>query len=734
MPEISRRNLIRGAAVVGGAAAAATVSASAAAEGANAATAPQPAGQAGGPRHGDIRDIKHVMILMQENRSFDHYFGSLKGVQGFGDKATIMLPGGLPVWQQPSTAPGQPVTSTQYPWPLSSGTFSGTQPPSPEQGAQNYGGTDHSWETQHGAWYGGFMNAWQYAKAGPTTLGFLARNDIPFHYALADAYTIGDAYHCSVLSATGPNRTFLWSGSINAGQENGTFVAYNGGDELGQFLPWESYPETLQAAGVSWKIYQGTDNYGDNGAQYFKTFADLDPSQGGTAPAPGTSVYYDNGLATVPEPLDPENFNGDNLANAIKADVLAGKLAQVTWVVTNQQYSEHPDGAPTDGAYYIGKVLKALAADPDVFNSTLVIIDFDENDGQFDHVPPPVPPAGTPDEYYTETGSAEIPPIPLPTGLGFRVPLLLVSPWTRGGWVTSEVSDHTSVIQFLEKWTTAIGQPAHCQNISAWRRSVCGDLTSAFDFKHPVFGLPGLPFVSAPVGEAHEYHPVPASDVMPAQETGTKPARALPYQPNASLTGFTTANGTTTADLALSNSGHFAGQSAHFSVYDNTLPTTPSVASYPVGFPGQYTVAPSARAVETVAAAGPVSPAGAYDITVIGPNRFLRRFTGNVKTAGATAAVEANYFAAGFAPLPLLTLTLTNGGESAVTFTVRADNYSHAPAQTYHVPAGKFLIHEIDPVRTASGWYDVTVTVSSDSTWSQRFTGHLENGQPSITG
>jgi phospholipase C len=246
------------------------------------------------------------------------------------------------------------------------------------------------------------------------------------------------------------------------------------------------------------------------------------------------------------------------------------------------------------------------------------------------------------------------------------------------------------------------------------------------------FGLPSLPFITAPVGEAHEYHPVPASDVMPVQEAGTKPARALPYQPNASLTGFTTANGTTTANLALGNSGHFAGRSAHFSVYDNTLPTTPSVASYPDGFPGQYTVAPTAHAVETVAAAGPVSPAGAYDITVIGPNRFLRRFTGNVKTAGATATVEANYFADGLEPL--LTLTLANGGESALTFTVQANNYSHAPAQTYHVPAGKFLAHEIDPVRTASGWYDVTVTVSSDSSWSQRFTGHLENGRPSITG
>jgi phospholipase C len=301
MPEISRRNLIRGAAVVGGAAA---VPASVAAESAKAATAaPAAANAPSGTVHGDIRDIKHVVILMQENRSFDHYFGSLRGVQGFGDKAAIQLPGGLPVWQQPSTPPGQPVTSTQYPWPLSSGTFTGTQPPNPEQGAQNYGGTDHSWETQHGAWYGGLMNGWQYAKGGPTTLGYLARNDIPFHYALADTYTIGDAYHCSVLSATGPNRTFLWSGSINAGAQHGSFVAYSGGDELGKSLPWESYPETLQNAGVTWKVYQGSDNYGDNGAQYFKTFAELDPSQGGTAPAAGTNVYYDNGLAVVPEPL-----------------------------------------------------------------------------------------------------------------------------------------------------------------------------------------------------------------------------------------------------------------------------------------------------------------------------------------------------------------------------------------------------------------------------------------------
>jgi phospholipase C len=178
----------------------------------------------------------------------------------------------------------------------------------------------------------------------------------------------------------------------------------------------------------------------------------------------------------VPEPYPAESRNGDNLALAIKKDVLGGTLPQVSWVVTDQLYSEHPDGAPRDGAYYINEVLRALNADPDVFNSTLVIIDFDENDGQFDHIPPPVPAPDTTDEFYLETSLA---PAPLAVGLGFRVPLLLISPWTRGGRVTSEVSDHTSVIQFLEKWTEAIGSPAICPNISAWRRSVCGDLTAA---------------------------------------------------------------------------------------------------------------------------------------------------------------------------------------------------------------------------------------------------------------
>lgn len=742
MTELTRRTFIGGVAAAAGAAAAASVSPAAAAQAATQAT---PARLGKQRLHGDIRDIKHVVILMQENRSFDHYFGSLRGVRGFGDRATITLPGGLPVWQQPTTRPGTPVTATQFPWRLSAAAPTdypaAHQPPDSEAGAQGYGGTPHGWDDQHGAWYGGWMNGWVFAKGGLTTLGYLNRADIPFQYALADAYTVGDAYHCSVLSATGPNRTYLWSGTIDAQRKFSDFVAFSGGDELGRFLKWQSYPETLQAAGVSWKIYQGSDNFGDNGAEYFATFARLDPEQGGT-PAPG-NVFYDNGVAIVPEPFDARARNGDNLALAIKNDVLAGMLPQVSWVVTNQAYSEHPDGAPNDGAYYVYQVLQALNADPDVFNSTLVIVNYDENDGQFDHVPPPVAPAGTTDEFFAETSGALASlgvTQPLPVGLGFRVPLLLISPWTRGGWVTSEVSDHTSVLQLLEKWTTAIGTPAICPNISGWRRSVCGDLLGAFDFGSPVFGLPDLPVPPAPVGDppGGAYHPPATTNQMPVQEPGRKRARPLPSQPNANLDGFTFgAGGAVTASLSFSNSGLHVSRASHFAVYSN-LAQDLNLVDYPSTYPGQYTVEGSRtiwnRTVPGSVDIGAGHGEGKYDLTVLGPNRFLRHFTGDVNAAGATAQVSAAYHQGGFGLRPRLILSLINNGPAAVTFTVTVGNYGTDRPRTFRVPAHGRATHETDPLVTSDGWYDLSVSVSGDGSWSRRYTGHLEDGRNSITG
>jgi phospholipase C len=697
-------------------------------------------------RHGDIRDIKHVVVVMQENRSFDHYFGSMRGVRGFGDRSTITLPGGNSVFQQPD-AP-KIGAATQYPWRLS-GTdeWQGAVPPSAELGAANYGGTDHSWLTQHGAWYGGLMNGWIQAKASPTTMGFLTRDDLPFHYALADAYTVGDDYHCSVISATGPNRIYLMSGTINADQSHPGYdgaaphVAYDGGGNLQRnFLTWQSYVETLQNAGVSWRTYHCADDYGDNAPPYFATFAKLDPTQ--TDPATGkpgvpdpSNPLYSRGVANVSTDTGVETQNADNIAAALKADVLAGQLPQVAYVVDNQFFSEHPVTAPSNGAYFMRAVLEALNADPDVFNSTLVIVNYDENDGQFDHVPPPVPAPGEKDEFVSGTDLSEYGlTAPAPVGLGFRVPLILVSPWTRGGWVTSETADHTSVIQFLEKWTAALGRPAVSPNISAWRRKVCGDLTEAFDFASPVYGLPDLPDTGPLIGKT-KYVPLPDTDAMPPQEPGAKPARPLPVQPNANLTGFTTAAGAVSAQLAFSNSGPHVRKASHFAVYNN-LADVPALADYPAGFPGQYTVGPSPHS-HTETGAAPVGAAAGdtkYDITVTGPNRFLRRFTGDTAAAGAHLSVRAEYIEMGFADGPRLRLTLTNGSHAEVTFTVTANAYSQAGPRTYTVRSPRSAVYNADPLHGSGGWYDLTVTASTDASWSQRFVGHLENGAPSITG
>ncbi|MEU7883047.1 phosphocholine-specific phospholipase C [Microbispora bryophytorum] len=720
MPELSRRNFLGTAAAVTGAAA---VGAALPNASATAATTQKKPGHPPKP-YGDIRDIKHVVVIMQENRSFDHYFGALKGVRGFGDRSTIVLPGGRTIWEQPKTLTAE--ADTQYPWRLSGAkTWSGATPPSAELGAANYGGTSHGWTDQHGAWYGGLMNGWYYAKGGPTTLGYLDRRDLPFHYALADAYTVGDAYHCSVLSATGPNRTFLWGGTINADHKHGSFTAYDGGDERGKFLPWESYAETLQAAGVSWRVYQCADDYGDNGLEYFNTFAKLDPTQGGTA-APG-DVYYDNGVKNVPEPATGLSGNADNLIAAIRADVLGGTLPQVNWVVNNQFFSEHPVTAPSNGAYFLRGVLEALNADPDVFNSTLVIINYDENDGQFDHVPPPVPAPGEADEFVSGTMAAYGVTEPLPVGLGFRVPLILISPWTRGGWVTSEVSDHTSVIQFIEKWTSALGKPAVSPNISDWRRKVCGDLTTAFDFEKPVYGMPDLPETGPLIPETR-YTPLPGDNTMPTQEEGTKRARPLPYQPNANLTGFTGA----VANLTFSNEAPFVTKASHFAVYNNRA-GLPTLAQYPAAFPGQYTVA----AKSTLSGTGAVGSSAddtAYDITVTGPNRFLRRFVGDVTTAGKDLVVEADYYDGKSTKNPKLKLWLRNNGDTRVTFTITHNNYSSGKPQTVKVNAHGKEAWTVNPVKESDGWYDVTVTADNDGGWSQRFVGHLETGEASITG
>jgi len=640
---------------------------------------------------GTLTDARHIVILMQENRSFDHYFGTLRGVRGFGDRSTIQLPGGYSVFNQPNGI------GRHYPWQLSK-----TQPAGgadPERLAQCNGDLAHDWSDQHRAWNGGKLDGWVAAKGTVRTLGYLVRDDIPFHYALADTWTINDAYFCSILSATGPNRTYHWSGQIDpTGSAGGP--AYDGADESG--LRWQTYAEALEDAGVSWKVYQNADdNYGDNALAYFTQFEN----------APEGSPLRVKGMSSVSRVT---GRTPDDILAAIRADVTAGTLPQVSWIVPDQEVSEHPYATPDDGANFVRGVIEALNADPAVFDSTILFVNYDENDGFFDHVPPPAAPAGTAGEYLNGTG----------IGLGFRVPLLAISPWSRGGWVSSEVSDHTSVLRFLERWTAAIGRPATTPYISAWRRKVCGDLTGMFDFAGPVYGLPALPETPTVGYSTCTWlpNPSPVDNALPAQQPGTRPARALPYQPNANLDELEFgSNGKILVWIEMANAGTAA---THFAAYAN---------AYRTGGPWQYTVDPGAGQRDFFNC-GTFYGDGKYDLSVVGPNRFLRRFTGNATAAGRYLSVTATYATAPDTGKLAVFFTLANTSAAAVTFTIRANSYRGDGPWTYTVPAGGSVTDHFNAVAYSSGWYDLTVTAGSDAGWSQRFAGHLETGAPSTSG
>jgi phospholipase C len=644
-------------------------------------------------RTGTIADVKHVVILMQENRSFDHYFGTLRGVRGFADTATISLPGLFSVFEQQYGA------ARQFPFPLRGPDGL----PDPEILAQCQEDIPHGWADQHQAWNGGRLDNWMDAKKKLGALSYLDRTDLPFYYALADAYTLCDAYFCSALTATGPNRAFLWSGSIDAAGKRGG-PAYDGGDASG--LGWRTYAHALEAAGIRWRVYQNSrDNFGNNGLAYFSAFDH----------ASERSPLYRRGMRDVARSTG--STAGDILA-AIRNDVLADKLPEVSWIVTDEATSEHPVGPPVNGESFVYQLLHALNARPETLDSTLLIVTYDENGGFFDHVPPPVPPAGTPDEFVRGQ----------PVGLGFRVPTLLISPWTRGGWVSSEVFDHTSILQFLERWSSASGRPARCPLISRWRRSVCGDLTSAFDFGAPVFGLPELPRPGARIPlEACKglASPMPRGSQRPAQEPGVRPARPVPYQPNAWISSLTSRGETSALTLTLSNDGGVATKPASFAVYAN---------AHRADGPWPYTVRAGATTSD-VFDLGPSSGDGQYDFTVTGPNRFLRRMTGDARAPGRALEAVALYGPDAATGRPALWLVLENRSSQPVTFLVRAGAY-RAPGSSwsFEVEPGGRASQPFDVLGHADGWYDLTVTASLDASWSRRCSGHLETGEASVSG
>ncbi|MFF4296538.1 phosphocholine-specific phospholipase C [Streptomyces vinaceus] len=641
---------------------------------------------------GTIQDIEHIVVLMQENRSFDQYFGTMKGVRGFGDPRPVLQDNGKSVFYQSNG------TKDILPF----------NPQVNNLGMQFVEGLNHDWAGGHAAYNNGKYDKWVPAKTA-TTMAYMTRNDIPFHYALADAFTVCDAYHCSFIGATDPNRYYMWTGHTgNDGTGGGPVL---GNQEAG--YGWKTYPERLEAAGVSWKIYQDIGdglnaaggwgwtsdsfrgNYGDNSLLYFNSYRSA---------APGSALYEKARTGTNAKA-------GEGYFDKLRADVVGGTLPQVSWIAAPEAFSEHPNWPVNFGAWYISQVLDALTANPAVWAKTAFFITYDENDGFFDHVVPPYPPASsawglstadvTRDLYAGGGGYAAG-----PYGLGPRVPMIVVSPWSKGGYVCSETFDHTSVIRFMEK-RFGVQEP----NISPWRRAVCGDLTSAFDFTRADASPAALPSTAGYVPPDHNahpsYHPVPpATGSLPKQEAGRKPTRALGYAPYVDGKAVTSSGQFT---LTFS-SGPTLG--AHFH----------STSGNRTDGPWPYTVEAGKTLSDTWSTSS--STGNQINLTVWGPNGFLRTWKGPAKKTGPE--VTARHDAA----TGNLKLTLTNSAAAAVDLTVT--NAYGGATQTLRVAAGGTATYTAD-LSTTGRWYDVKVVSASDTTFLRRFAGHVETGAAGLS-
>ena len=636
-----------------------------------------------------LQDVEHVVVLMQENRSFDHYFGVMRGVRGFGDPHPVTLPSGRPVWYQADGATVVP------PFRPNVGNLALTF----------IEDLDHSWNGTHQMFNGGNWDQWLPAKT-TTCMAHMERADLPFHYALADAFTVCDGYHCSMLGPTDPNRYYMWTGwDGNDGQGGGPVIA---NDEIG--YGWQTYPERLQAAGVSWKIYQDIGdglnaagfwgwtsdpyigNYGDTSLLYFHNYQNA---------TPGSPLYQ--------AALTGTNVNaGGGFFDILAADVQSGQLPSVSWIVAPEAYTEHPAWPAGYGAWYTAGVLNALTSNPDVWSKTALLITFDENDGFFDHLVGPYPNVGglagqstVPLDNELFDGHAGTPGgsggVVGPYGLGVRVPLLVVSPWSSGGWVCSETFDHTSLIRFIQA-RFGVDEP----NITPWRRAVCGDLTSAFNFAGASDQVPPLPSVAAykpnETTTPPSYHPVPpAVGSVPTQESGVRPSRRLGYDFDVAFNADPK-----TLTLAITNVG-----SLGVGLQARSLTIAGAPYTYTVGAGDDLTAS--------------LANPGTYDLSVHGPNGFFRHFAGSpatqlrveVDTDHAVGLVAVRLFAGSGAP--------DAGHQGSITVQV-VDAYG--PDRQIKLIDSSAIVVDTNH---CGGWYDLAITTPADPGLGYQLAGRLES-------
>ncbi|NGM63202.1 phospholipase C, phosphocholine-specific [Sphingobacterium sp. SGG-5] len=803
-------------------------------------------------------DAEHVVLLMQENRSFDHCYGTLQGVRGFNDPRAVRLPDGNPVWLQKNAA-----GLTYPPFRLNINdtriTWMGSLP--------------HSRESQVDAFNEGKYDKWLFAKRPsnkkyrdmPLTMGYYDREDLPFNYALADAFTICDQNFCSANSSTHPNRHYFWTGTIRDPKDPQSRALIRNQEAKEVYKNWKTFPERLEENNISWKVYQNDvragggfkgeerdwlSNYNCNSLEYFdqyhvnfternikslkkladdlpKAISKLEAQLASSEEGSAEYVKHQKALKKKQSVLsntrkeletyseanfdklsqkeknlhqkaftinkgDPDYHSLETIAYLdgnneheitlpkgdilyqFRKDVTEDKLPTVSWLVPPHYFIDHPS-VPMYGPWYFSEVLDILTKNPEVWKKTIFIITYDENDGYFDHVPPFMPyditkpnsgkcseGINVEDEYislsqekkYLKTGGKLDPdadpnevfdggkPRPAPIGLGYRVPLLIASPWSRGGKVCSEVFDHTSSLQFLETFLNKkFGLQIKEENISPWRRTVCGDLTSSFTPYNPQ--ADNLPFLDREAfmkkiqnarfkGEPTGYKALSEEEIQqarkewsmgiaPLQEKGVKASCALPYELYAEMD---LASDKTAVDLTFEARNKVFGQQAAgspFTVYAWGLQKGESPENR------QYAVA-AGKSVQDQWAIEDFTDRK-YHLEIYGPNGFYRAHKGNA--SNPDVSINCAYETTGQngkAPTGNIALKLANRN-AAQAYTVEiVDNAYKSGSQKKVLDKGASANIVLD-LNKSHGWYDFTVRIVGNDVFEKRYAGRVETGK-----
>lgn len=760
-------------------------------------------------------DAEHVVFLMQENRSFDHIFGSLQGVRGFDDPRAIRLPNGNPVWLQTNTK-----GDTYCPFRLN------TQ----DSKVAWMGSLPHGWSDQTDARNDGKYDRWLEVKQArrkdygdmPLTLGYCTREDFPFYYSLADAFTVCDQNFCSSITGTHPNRYYWMTGSVRDNPQDYTSKAHlwNITDYNKPELGWKTYPERLQEAGVSWKVYQNElsmgfglndeewlSNFGTNVLEYFGQYnvrlepgritnlqnrkenvtrlinslqnaqdeasvrklaaakrllagieADLGVYTVDRYNAMSAGEKNINNLAFTTNSGDPDyhsltsleyeegserrslNIPKGDVLHQFRQDVENGQLPTVSWLSAPANFSDHP-ALPWFGPWYVSEVMEILLKNPEVWKKTIVVLTYDENDGYFDHFAPFV----VPNPYKEESGkvSAGIDPRldfvtkdqqvnpsasadrlrEAPIGLGYRVPMVIASPWTRGGFVCSEVFDHTSSLQFLETFLARkTGKHIVEPNITGWRRTICGDLTSAFrPYNGEPVDKPAFIEKSGFIEQVNEaqYKGLPqgfkaltpeeiSNPSLPRQEKGVRSACALPYE--LYVDGKYDTTGYSLAFQAGNKTFGRRSLGAPFYVYAGTPYRSETLHCR------NYAVAAGDRLEDRWDLAAFAD--SHYHLRVHGPNGFYREFRGDAQHPGI--AVRVGYQKGN------ALVSLHNEGSAERRIIVKDKSYG-TPDRHLVLAAGvkKELLLDLS---ASHGWYDFSVSVEGADAFEERFAGKVETG------